>query len=392
MFVENRYISQGHLVRQGRQAVSARRSLLRRGRDQDVRRRALPPARARLRGAAAPGRHLAGLADLVRRHGALLHARRESCTRSTARAARIPPSRPRARPIPIRRSRTSRASSSSTTIWRSAGFRPFHSPCGIMLNEENMPFSTCIRCMDCDGFPCLVHAKSDAEVIAVRPALQFPNVTLLTNARAMRLKTNADRHRGHRGEVEHDGATESYRGESWWSPAAPRTRPACCSRPRSDKHPRGLANGSDQVGRNYMCHNNQVGDGGLEGAEPDPLPEDAGPERLLLQADPTPTSRSATPDGRQVAGADVPGREAHRQAGAAVDAGDAGQARASTSGCAPRTCRGPRTASPWSATAASVSATRRPTRSRPSSSASSSSRCWATSGCTRITWSRATST
>jgi hypothetical protein len=28
--------------------------------------------------------------------------------------------------------------------------------------------STCIRCTWCDGYPCLVHAKSDAEVIAVR--------------------------------------------------------------------------------------------------------------------------------------------------------------------------------------------------------------------------------
>jgi hypothetical protein len=35
------------------------------------------------------------------------------------------------------------------------------------------------RCQSCDGFPRLVHAKSDAEVVAVRPALEFPNVTLL---------------------------------------------------------------------------------------------------------------------------------------------------------------------------------------------------------------------
>ncbi len=60
------------------------------------------------------------------------------------------------------------------------GYHPFHAPCGILLNEKNMPFSACVRCMDCDGFPCLVHAKSDAEVLAVRPALQYPNVTLLT--------------------------------------------------------------------------------------------------------------------------------------------------------------------------------------------------------------------
>jgi len=57
-----------------------------------------------------------------------------------------------------------------------AGYHPFHAPCGILLNEQQMPFSACIRCKDCDGFPCLVHAKSDAEVLAVRPALQYPNV------------------------------------------------------------------------------------------------------------------------------------------------------------------------------------------------------------------------
>ena len=78
----------------------------------------------------------------------------------------------------------SRASSSSPTTSRPRAIIPFHAPCGIMLDEGNMPYSTCVRCPDCDGFPCLVHAKSDAEVLAVRPALEHPNVTLLTNAEA----------------------------------------------------------------------------------------------------------------------------------------------------------------------------------------------------------------
>src|SRR6476646_407694 len=34
-----------------------------------------------------------------------------------------------------------------------AGHRPFHAPCGIMLDEANMPYSTCVRCSQCDGFP-----------------------------------------------------------------------------------------------------------------------------------------------------------------------------------------------------------------------------------------------
>jgi choline dehydrogenase-like flavoprotein len=48
-----------------------------------------------------------------------------------------------------------------------AGYHPFHSPCGILLDEANRPESTCIRCTWCDGYPCLVHAKSDAETIGV---------------------------------------------------------------------------------------------------------------------------------------------------------------------------------------------------------------------------------
>ena len=67
-----------------------------------------------------------------------------------------------------------------------AGYHPYHAPCGIMLNEAHRAMSTCIRCTWCDGYPCLVHAKSDAESIAVRPILDEPNVTLLVNAEVTR--------------------------------------------------------------------------------------------------------------------------------------------------------------------------------------------------------------
>ena len=53
-----------------------------------------------------------------------------------------------------------------------AGLHPFHAPCGVLLDEQEPQNSRCIRCATCDGFPCLVHAKSDAEVLAVRPALE----------------------------------------------------------------------------------------------------------------------------------------------------------------------------------------------------------------------------
>ena len=65
----------GHVVRRERQALPAGSALLRRRRDEDVRRGAVPAPQGGLRRAAASRRHLAGLADLLRRAGAVLHAR-----------------------------------------------------------------------------------------------------------------------------------------------------------------------------------------------------------------------------------------------------------------------------------------------------------------------------
>src|SRR5262249_5807428 len=73
-----------------------------------------------------------------------------------------------------------------------AAYHPFHAPCGVRLNERALEASLCIRCATCDGFPCLVQAKSDAEILGVRPAIAHANVRLLTGAQAVRLVTDAD--------------------------------------------------------------------------------------------------------------------------------------------------------------------------------------------------------
>ena len=135
-----------------------------------------------------------------------------------------------------------------------AGYRPFHAPCGIMLDESNPPFSTCIRCATCDGFPCLVHAKSDAEVLGVRPALEHPNVTLLTNARVTRLVTNETGTAVTEVVVERDGAEERFSGNIVVVACGAANTAKLLLQSASDRHPNGLANGSDQVGRNYMFH------------------------------------------------------------------------------------------------------------------------------------------
>ena len=71
------------------------------------------------------------------------------------------------------------------------GLTPFHVPLGVMLDESNPLRSRCIRCSTCDGHPCLVWAKSDAQVVCVDPALEHSNVTLMTDAYVSRLITNA---------------------------------------------------------------------------------------------------------------------------------------------------------------------------------------------------------
>jgi choline dehydrogenase-like flavoprotein len=139
-----------------------------------------------------------------------------------------------------------------------AGLHPFHAPCGVMLNEANMPYSNCVRCSTCDGFPCLVHAKSDAEVLGVRPALEHENVTLLTNATAVKLSTNSGGTAVTEVVVERDGAKETYSAEIVVVSAGAANTAKLLLASAGDKHPNGLANGSDQVGRNYMFHDSQA--------------------------------------------------------------------------------------------------------------------------------------
>lgn len=139
-----------------------------------------------------------------------------------------------------------------------AGFHPFPAPCSILLNEKNSAFSKCIRCNTCDGFPCLVHAKADAEVVGVRPALKFPNVTLLTNAQALKLTTNASGNTVNGVQVDIQGKVETFMGDLIVVACGASNSAKLLLMSANDRHPRGLANGSDQVGRNYMFHNSQA--------------------------------------------------------------------------------------------------------------------------------------
>jgi choline dehydrogenase-like flavoprotein len=138
------------------------------------------------------------------------------------------------------------------------GCKPFHVPLGVMLKEDD-PKSKCIRCGTCDGYPCLVQAKADAHVCGVEPALEHPNVTLLTHAKATRLETDAAGRAVTRVHVERDGGVpETYTADFVAVSCGAINSAALLLRSANDRHPRGLANSSDVVGRHYMGHVNSV--------------------------------------------------------------------------------------------------------------------------------------
>ena len=139
-----------------------------------------------------------------------------------------------------------------------AGYHPFHAPCGVRLNAADMPRSACVRCQNCDGSPCAVHGKSDAEVLGMRPALEHPNVTLLTNAQATKIETNAAGTAATEVVVQQNGSKERFAGDLIVLACGAANRTKLLLMSANDRHPKGLANGSDQVGRNYMFHNSQA--------------------------------------------------------------------------------------------------------------------------------------
>ncbi len=135
---------------------------------------------------------------------------------------------------------------------RAAGVRPSSTSMGL----DRRPGGSCVRCATCDGFPCRLGAKSDAETCAIDPALETGHVRLVTGVRVRRLV--ADR-TGRR--VDHlvaegpDGELTVRAGRFVLSAGAVNSA-ALLLASADDLHPRGLANGSDQVGRRFMMHHN----------------------------------------------------------------------------------------------------------------------------------------
>jgi len=136
-----------------------------------------------------------------------------------------------------------------------AGYHPFPVPVGLKLKEDDMPSSTCIRCDSCDGYPCLADAKADADVNCIKKIYHLPNVDLITDAYVERIVTDAPGHAVKHVEVEIKGeGLRSFSGRIVVVSCGAINSAALLLRSANDQHPDGLANSSDQVGRNFMFH------------------------------------------------------------------------------------------------------------------------------------------
>jgi choline dehydrogenase-like flavoprotein len=139
---------------------------------------------------------------------------------------------------------------------KSKGFRPFYVPLAVNLNEADPIFSPCIRCDTCDGFPCLVNAKGDSDLNCIRPAIARENVHLLTEAKVLRLQTSPSGKTVTGVETEVGGEVRIFSADIVVVACGAINSAALLLRSANDRHPQGLANSSDQVGRNFMKHQN----------------------------------------------------------------------------------------------------------------------------------------
>lgn len=135
---------------------------------------------------------------------------------------------------------------------RGQGLHPYTLPLGVQYGDGG----TCVRCRYCDGFPCLLDAKCDAETRCLRPALESPNVSLKTYATVERLLTDPTGRSVIAAEASIAGEHTTIRASRFVLSAGAANSAAILLRSANSAHPNGLGNSSDQVGRNYISHRN----------------------------------------------------------------------------------------------------------------------------------------
>jgi choline dehydrogenase-like flavoprotein len=133
---------------------------------------------------------------------------------------------------------------------REQGLHPFRMPTGVDVRDGG----NCIRCRTCDGFPCRLGAKSDAEVCAIRPALGTGSTRLLTGAFVARLESSPDGRSIREAVLIRDGRELRVRADRFIVACGAANSSVLLLRSTGPRHARGLGNASGLLGTNYMVH------------------------------------------------------------------------------------------------------------------------------------------
>jgi choline dehydrogenase-like flavoprotein len=138
--------------------------------------------------------------------------------------------------------------------FEAVGWTPSPLPLAIRRNDSDPQHSLCTRCKTCGGFPCQVLAKVDARTAALAPLADAANVTLLAGYKVIKLETDDSGKRVIAAWTQGPQGFETFSADLFVVAAGAANSAALLLASHSDLHPAGLANGSDQVGRNYMFH------------------------------------------------------------------------------------------------------------------------------------------
>jgi choline dehydrogenase-like flavoprotein len=135
--------------------------------------------------------------------------------------------------------------------FRRRGLHPFRMPNGLEADTEEKR----ALCATSDGAPNEAGLKSDAEKVAVDPALKNDNVSLMMDTKVTRLMTGPDGRTVIAAIAERDDQIVRIEAEKFILAAGAVNSAALLLGSATTEHPRGLANSSGLLGRNYMVHN-----------------------------------------------------------------------------------------------------------------------------------------
>lgn len=135
--------------------------------------------------------------------------------------------------------------------FRLQGLRPFPQPPIAVGYGDG---GRCIRCQTCDGFPCRIDAKGDAEVRCLRPALRAPNIELRTRTMATQVVTTAAGDHAVGVEIVHNGRRSIVEAGTVVAACGAVNSAAVLLRSTTPIRPDGVGNSSGLVGKNYMQH------------------------------------------------------------------------------------------------------------------------------------------